>query len=67
MLELNASNDRGIDVVRNQIKEFAHRKAILPPGRQKVIILDEADRWVGRLWKVSVGEGCVRWVWEKVV
>ena len=43
VLELNASDDRGIDVVRNQIKHFAQKKCQLPPGRQKIIILDEAD------------------------
>ncbi|KAK6881235.1 Replication factor C subunit 4 [Candida tropicalis] len=42
-LELNASDDRGIDVVRNKIKQFAQTKISLPPGRQKIIILDEAD------------------------
>lgn len=43
VLELNASDDRGIDVVRNQIKQFAQKKVLLPPNREKVIILDEAD------------------------
>ena len=43
MLELNASNDRGIDVVRNQIKMFAQQRVTLPPGRHKIIILDETD------------------------
>uniref|UniRef100_A0A1I7WJF8 Replication factor C subunit 2 n=1 Tax=Heterorhabditis bacteriophora TaxID=37862 RepID=A0A1I7WJF8_HETBA len=42
-LELNASDDRGIDVVRNKIKNFAQIKVTLPPGRHKIIILDEAD------------------------
>uniref|UniRef100_A0A6A7G671 Replication factor C subunit 2 n=1 Tax=Hirondellea gigas TaxID=1518452 RepID=A0A6A7G671_9CRUS len=43
VLELNASDDRGIDVVRNKIKMFAQNKVSLPPGRHKIIILDEAD------------------------
>jgi len=43
VLELNASNDRGIDVVRNRIKMFAQKKVTLPPGRHKIVILDEAD------------------------
>lgn len=36
----------GIDVVRNKIKTFAQKKVTLPPGRHKIIILDEADRSV---------------------
>ena len=36
---------RGIDVVRNKIKMFAQKKVTLPPGRHKIIILDEADRY----------------------
>jgi replication factor C subunit 2/4 len=47
VLELNASDARGIDVVRNKIKMFAQQKVTLPPGRHKIIILDEADSMVG--------------------
>ncbi len=36
----------GIDVVRNRIKGFAQKKVTLPPGRHKLVILDEADRYV---------------------
>ncbi|CAJ0575186.1 unnamed protein product, partial [Mesorhabditis spiculigera] len=42
-IELNASDERGIEVVRNKIKSFAQIKVTLPPGRHKIIILDEAD------------------------
>lgn len=42
VLELNASDDRGIDVIRNQIKEFAKLKS-LAEIPYKIIILDEAD------------------------
>jgi len=43
VLELNASDARGIEVIRGKIKMFAQQKVTLPPGRHKIIILDEAD------------------------
>ena len=33
-------------MVRNKIKMFAQQKVTLPKGRHKIIILDEADRYV---------------------
>eukprot|EP00494_Astrolonche_serrata_P024376 UN24634 len=47
VLELNASDSRGIDVVRNKIKMFAQQKINLPKGLHKIIILDEADNMTG--------------------
>ncbi len=42
MLELNASDERGIDVIRTKVKEFARSK--LPVGVPfKIVLLDEAD------------------------
>lgn len=42
-MELNASDDRTIDVIREKVKSFAKEKRDLPPGRHKIIILDEVD------------------------
>jgi len=41
-IELNASDERGIDVVRGKIKEFA-RTAPLGEAEFKIIFMDEAD------------------------
>ena len=42
MLELNASDERGIDTIREKVKEFARSKT--PPGIPfKIVLLDEAD------------------------
>ena len=40
--ELNASDERGIDIVRNQIKQFA-RTTPLGDAEFKILFLDEAD------------------------
>jgi replication factor C subunit 3/5 len=40
--KLNASDDRGIDVVREQIKQFAETRTLFARG-YKLIVLDEAD------------------------
>lgn len=42
ILELNASDDRGISVVRDQIKSFASTRRLFSSGI-KLIVLDEAD------------------------
>ncbi|BCU70501.1 replication factor C small subunit [Stygiolobus caldivivus] len=41
-LELNASDERGIDVIRNKVKEFA-RTIVTGEVPFKVVLLDEAD------------------------
>lgn len=41
VLYLNASNERGIDVIRNKVLEFASTMSI--GGRMKVVHFDEAD------------------------
>ena len=41
-LELNASDERGIDVVRNTVKDFARTRSLIE-APFKIIILDEAD------------------------
>mmetsp|Transcript_28621 Transcript_28621/g.32712 ORF Transcript_28621/g.32712 Transcript_28621/m.32712 type:complete len:322 (+) Transcript_28621:97-1062(+) len=46
VLELNASDDRGIDAVREKIKSFAQTKVNLKSGLHKIIVLDEADSMV---------------------
>ncbi|KFM59168.1 Replication factor C subunit 4, partial [Stegodyphus mimosarum] len=49
ILELNASDERGIQVVRDKVKSFAQQtaSAVRPDGRPcppfKIVILDEAD------------------------
>lgn len=45
VLELNASDDRGIDVVRGQIKSFASTRNVFSTQQDtfKLIVLDEAD------------------------
>jgi DNA polymerase III delta prime subunit len=47
VLELNASDDRGITVIRKKIKEFAKISVIGDKPNFKIIILDEADFLTG--------------------
>ncbi|KAG8348254.1 Rad17 cell cycle checkpoint protein DNA polymerase III delta subunit AAA domain [Trypanosoma vivax] len=53
VLEMNASDDRGIDVVRQQVREFASTSSIFctnssnPVSSFKLVILDEADQMSG--------------------
>ncbi len=58
ILELNASDDRGIDVVRNQIKNFASTMQLFSRGF-KLIVLDEADAMT------NVAQNALRRVIEK--
>ena len=42
IVHLNASDDRGIDIIRNQINQFVNSKTLFTKGL-KFIILDEVD------------------------
>lgn len=42
MIHLNASDERGIDIVRNQISNFVNSSALFSKGL-KIIVLDEVD------------------------
>jgi len=42
MIHLNASDDRGIDIIRNQINQFVNTKTLFGEG-MKFVILDEVD------------------------
>jgi DNA polymerase III delta prime subunit len=42
IIHLNASDDRGVDIVRNQINQFVNTKTLFNQGT-KFIILDEVD------------------------
>ena len=47
VLELNASDERGINVIRDKVKNYARTAAMASPVRFKIIILDEADHLTG--------------------
>lgn len=42
MIHLNASDERGIDIVRNQISHFVNSQALFSKGL-KIVVLDEVD------------------------
>lgn len=44
VLELNASDDRGIDIVRGQILNFASSRGMYSSSKFKLVILDEAEQ-----------------------
>jgi len=47
VLELNASDERGIGVIRDKVKNFARTAAIASPVSFKILIMDEADHLTG--------------------
>lgn len=47
VLELNASDERGINVIRDKVKNYARTAAMAGPVSFKIIILDEADHLTG--------------------
>ncbi len=42
-IHLNASDDRGIDIIRNQINQFVNTKSLFNKNVIKFVILDEVD------------------------
>jgi replication factor C subunit 3/5 len=42
MIHLNASDERGIDIIRNQINQFVNSKTLFNRG-MKFVVLDEVD------------------------
>jgi replication factor C subunit 3/5 len=42
MIHLNASDERGIDIIRNQINQFVNSKSLFQDG-MKFVVLDEVD------------------------
>lgn len=42
MIHLNASDERGIDIIRNQIQQFVNSKSLFNEG-MKFVVLDEVD------------------------
>ena len=42
MIHLNASDERGIDIIRNQINQFVNSKTLFSQG-MKFVVLDEVD------------------------
>ena len=56
---MNASDDRGIDVVREQIKNFAETRTLFSKG-YKLIILDEADM-------MTTGASGIRQRWCNII
>jgi len=43
MIHLNASDERGIDIIRNQISQFVNAKALFSENGLKIVVLDEID------------------------
>ncbi|TNJ30619.1 Replication factor C, subunit 4 [Giardia muris] len=45
-LELNASDERTLSDIREKVRTFAQKQVTLPPGKHKIIFLDECDAMV---------------------
>ena len=65
-LELNASDERGINMVRERVKKFSRFAGLDTEIPFKIIILDEADEMLSQgfqeqIWCVSRGlQGCAQ-------
>jgi len=47
VLELNASDERGINIIRDKVKNYARTAAMASPVSFKILIMDEADHLTG--------------------
>ncbi|CAD8082008.1 unnamed protein product [Paramecium primaurelia] len=56
VLELNASDDRGIETVREQIKGFAQKKVNLQEGQHKIVIQNKLTEGAQKALRMIISD-----------